>query len=214
MTADLIEDYLDRLLMQLRGSTKDVRRILSETEEHLRDATSEMMAAGASQEEAQRRAIARFGDPWTVARRFSSRLSPVPSWAVLAELVRTATLLGAVALIAIGASGAIAELFGRLFGASFVAGDLPGVTYTPERCADFLEYFPRAGTCARAAALHHWGEVVEYRVAAGMLGLFVLAGYVLWRRRHMEARYLGILPEGFSTGVRPACTAWPRRSCW
>ena len=59
MTADLIEGYLDQLLTHLRGSAHDVRRILSETEEHLRDATTEQVAAGASEEEAQRRAIGR-----------------------------------------------------------------------------------------------------------------------------------------------------------
>jgi nitrate reductase gamma subunit len=100
-------------------------------------------------------------------------------------------------------SGALAELFGRVFGASFVAGDLPDITYTPERCAEFLEYFPRAGSCAKAAALHHWGEVVEYRVAVGVLGLLVLGGYALWQRRGrgQEVRYLGVLPDGFAATV-------------
>src|SRR5215217_2487440 len=147
VSADLIEGYLDRLLGHLRGSAHDVRRILAETEEHLRDATAELVAAGAGEEEAERRAIERFGDPRAVARRFSARLAPVPPAAVAAELAGTA------------------ELLGRLYGPGFVAGDLPGVTYTRERCAEFLEYFPHAGGCEQAATLHHWGEVVEYRVA-------------------------------------------------
>jgi hypothetical protein len=42
------------------------------------------------------------------------------------------------------------------------------MTYTSQRCAEFLEYFPNAGGCEQAAALHHWGEVVEYRVAVGV----------------------------------------------
>ena len=41
MTSDVVEGYLDQLLTHLRGSATDVRRILSETEEHLRDATAE-----------------------------------------------------------------------------------------------------------------------------------------------------------------------------
>jgi MYXO-CTERM domain-containing protein len=203
VTADPIEAYLDQLLTHLRGSAHDVRRILSGTEEHLRDATAEQVAAGASEEEAQRRAIERFGHPRTVARRFSARLAPVPPAAVAAELARTAVLLGAVGLVAIGASGLVAELLGRLFGAGFVAGDLPGVTYTARRCAEYLEYFPDAGGCAQAAAWHHWGEVVEYRVAAGVLGLLVLGGYLLWRRgrRGEPPDYLGVLPDGFSATV-------------
>jgi hypothetical protein len=203
VTTDPIEAYLDRLLGHLRGSAHDVRRILAEAEEHLRDATAELVAAGASEEEAKHRAIERFGSPRTVARRFSARLAPVPPAAVLAELARAAVLLGAVGLVAIGVSGALAELLGRLFGPAFVAGDLPGVTYTVQRCAEYLEYFPDAGSCAQAAAMHHWGEVVEYRVAVGVLGLAVLGGWLLWRRHPdgRQERYLGVLPDGFSATV-------------
>ncbi len=138
-----------------------------------------------------------------MARRFSVRLGPIPPAAVAAELVRAAVLLGAVGLVAIGASGALAELLGRVFGAAFVAGDLPGMTYTPQRCAEFLEYFPDAGGCARAAVLQHWGEVVEYRVAVGVLGLLVLGAVMLWRRRRhgRQPQYLGVLPDGFSATV-------------
>jgi hypothetical protein len=203
VTTDPIEGYLDQLLGHLRGSAHDVRRILSEAEEHLRDATSELLAAGASEEEAQRLAIERFGHPRTVARQFSARLAPVPPAAVTAELARATVLLGAVGLVAIGVSGALAELLGRLFGPALVAGDLPGVTYTAQRCAEFLEYFPDAGGCAQAAALHHWGEVVEYRVAVGVLGLLILDGFLLWRRRpdRQDPRYLGVLPDGFLATV-------------
>jgi hypothetical protein len=203
VTADLIEGYLDRLLGHLRGSAHDVRRILAETEEHLRDATAELVAAGVSEEEAQRRAIERFGDPRAVARRFSARLAPVPPTVVAAELAGTALLLGGVGLVAIGVSGLVAELLGRLLGAGFVAGDLPGLTYTPQRCAEFLEYFPDAGGCEQAAALHHWGEVVEYRVAVGVLGLLVLGAFLLWRRGRGGRRpeYLGVLPDGFVATV-------------
>jgi hypothetical protein len=138
-----------------------------------------------------------------VVRRFSARLTPVPPAAVVGALTRAAVLLGAVGLVAIGASGALAELLGRLFGAAFVAGDLPGVTYTAQRCAEYLEYFPDAGGCAQAAALHHWGEVVEYRVAVGVLGLLVLGGFLLWRRRPdgPQEGYVGVLPDGFSATV-------------
>jgi hypothetical protein len=139
VTTDLIEGYLDPLLTHLWGSAQDVRRILSETEEHLRDATAELAAAGASEADAQRQAIARFGDPGTLARWFSTRLAPVPPVAVAAELARVAVLLGAVGLVAIGASGALAELLGRAVGPRRVHAVAPSPgqvgTAPPERAA-------------------------------------------------------------------------------
>ena len=84
-------------------------------------------------------------------------------------------------LISIGLSGLVAEFMGRTSGPGFVAGDGPGVTYTAERCAEFVEYFPELN-CADAATMHHFGEVVEYRVAAGVLGLLALLTLVLARR--------------------------------
>ena len=212
MTTDPIEGYLDQLLTHLRGSAQDVRRILSEVEEHLRDATAELGAAGASEEEAQRLAIERFGHPRTVARQFSARLAPIPSAAVAAELARTAVLLGTVGLVAIGASGALAELLGRLFGPAFVAGDLPGVTYTAQRCAEFLEYFPDAGSCQQAAApttgarwwstgsLSEWSGRSSSAVPAGAAGR-------IDRTRGTWASS----PTGSRPRSRPASTAWPRQ---
>ena len=85
-------------------------------------------------------------------------------------------------LLTLGLSGALSEAFGRIFGAGFVAGDPSGVTYTPARCDDYFEYFPTAGSCGEAAALHHWGEVVEGRVLAGILGLLALLGFLFARR--------------------------------
>jgi hypothetical protein len=77
-----------------------------------------------------------------------------------------------------------------------------------------LEYFPDAGGCARAAVLHHWGEVVEYRVAVGVLGLPVLGAAMLWRRRRRgrQPRYWASSPTGSPPRWRPAFMAWPRPS--
>jgi hypothetical protein len=91
-------------------------------------------------------------------------------WAasLLGELALGAVLLGGVGLTAIGVSGLLAEGMGALVGERFVSGDPPGVSYTPDRCADFFEYAPQARTCEEAATIHHFGEVVTYRVAAGI----------------------------------------------
>src|ERR1700674_2811960 len=108
-------------------------------------------------------------------------------------------LLAWVGLLAIGASGIVAGVMGSVFGADFVAGDFPGVTYTPARCADLQEYAPAGTSCNEAAALHHADETVTDRVAAGVLGTLVFVVWLLARRRFAAgASELGAgLPPGF-----------------
>ncbi|MCW2797418.1 hypothetical protein [Nocardioides sp.] len=165
-----IEAYLDELFRSMTGQAGDVRRSLAEVEEHLRDSAAAHEGQGRTRLEAERAAIADFGAAATISRGFEQG-----SWR---DLLRPVTLFAAVGLLAIGLSGVLAEVMGHVWSAGFVAGDLPGTTYTPQRCAYFQEYFP-ARDCLSSAAQHHWGEVVEYRVAAGLLGLVLL---VVWRR--------------------------------
>ncbi len=121
---------------------------------------------------------------------------------LLWQLVLATMLLGGVGLTAVGASGLVAGGMGMLFGKGFVSGDAPGVIYTPDRCADFQEYAPRARTCEEAATIHHFGEVVDYRMAAGVLGLLALGLWWLLRRSRRDAPEL--LPEGLVAGVGAA----------
>ncbi|MDN3355867.1 permease prefix domain 1-containing protein [Actinomadura sp. DC4] len=174
-----IDRYLDRLLAELRGSPADVRRVLTEAEEHLREAARDGVEEGLTEEEAQRRAVERFGPPRVVARRFDGVLR---SGEVVRALAWALAPLAAVGLIAVGVSGVISEVLGRLFGPAFVSGDLPWVRYTPQRCAELRGLFP-GHDCLEAATLDHWGEVVWFRVAAGALGLLILGAYALVRRR-------------------------------
>jgi hypothetical protein len=181
-----VERHLDLLFDKLSGTGRAGRRTLSEAEDHLRSAVAESLAGGASALDAERAAVARFGAVEPVARGI--RLA---HGAVLRPLFTGAWLVGTLALLAMGVSGLISEVTGHLFGAGFVAGDASGVTYTPARCDDYFEYFPDAGSCAKAAALHHWGEIVDGRFAAGLLGLLSLAVYLLARRytRLRDARW-------------------------
>jgi hypothetical protein len=118
-------------------------------------------------------------------------------------------LLGA-GLVAIGISGGIAFMLGTALNKGFVSGDAPGVTYTPERCAELLEYFPGAPDCAAAATAHHFDEVVTYRLAAGALGILVLAaGRFLFRgdlRRRARPLPPGIVDAAGATAFGLAAT--------
>ncbi len=128
--------------------------------------------------------------------------------AAVVELSLAITRLAIVGLIAIGISGVAAGIFGSAFGRSFVAGDPPGVTNTAERCGEYFEYSPGATTCEEAATWHHYGEIVRYRVGAGVLGAILLAVYGLARRRRRRLRGdRAILPPGFEATIGTAMYA-------
>jgi len=168
---DPVEQYLDRLLVELRGRVPDVHRILVEVDDHLREAIAEGMSA--------QDAIAAFGSPRAVARRFDSA-----EGAIIPDVFRMVWKLAAVGLIAIGLSGVLSIGMRAAWGSAFVAGDPTGVTYTPARCADYREYHPSAATCAAAASAHHADEVEQYRVLAGVLGV---AAFGFWRWKFRSA---------------------------
>ena len=106
-----------------------------------------------------------------------------------------------IGMLAIGASGVLALSFRAAFGDRFVAGDPVGVMYTASRCADFLEYAPDATTCEAAASEHHAGEVVDLRIAAGVLGVVVLITRWVVRRRGVPKEPPAQLPDGFMATI-------------
>jgi hypothetical protein len=172
-----IEAYLDELFAAARDAEPAAaRRLLAEAEAHLRESAARLRAQGLGPEEAEAEAVRRFGpvgSATTALRTPLRSLGRVP----LRALVRPAVGLAAIGAIAVGVSGVLSEVFGRLWGAGFVSGDLPGVAYTAARCAVLQAPYPGLD-CAQAAAEHHWGEVVEGRVFLGAVGLVLLA---LWR---------------------------------
>jgi hypothetical protein len=120
------------------------------------------------------------------------------------ELLLELTWLAGIGAAAVGVSGLIAWGMGAVFGKSFVSGDPADVTYTAARCRDLFEYAPHAKTCEQAAVVHHFGEIVFSRLALGVLGLVVLGGYALLRRR-VPVR-AGLLPDGFAVTIGASLT--------
>jgi hypothetical protein len=193
-----IDEYLDLLADSLQTSPRRTRRILAETEDHLRSASRALIERGIDPEAAEDEAIARFGTVEAMAHGFNrqNQLSLLPR--LEAITVPLLSLL-AVGLIAIGASGLLAFGISTIAGKEYVAGDQPGVTYTAARCTDFLEYHPEAPDCATAATRHHFDEVVAYRIAAGILGLAALAAYFVARRVLKPSRLPGLFAPTIGT---------------
>ena len=117
-------------------------------------------------------------------------------------LLQSTAFLFWVGLLSIGASGFVAGAMDIVWGPDFVAGDLPWVTYTPDRCVELEHGYDASVTCGEAAALDHAEEVIGYRIAAGVLGLLVLLGWLFWRRRDEPRK--DALPPGLVSGAATA----------
>jgi hypothetical protein len=176
---DAVEKFLDDLFDHLAGTGAAGRRALIETEDHLRSAAADFEASGMDSDLAAERAVQRFGDARRIAGEIRVVHRDLPG--LVRQLAVSGWILGGIGAVAVGLSGLLAQTMQSLWGASFVAGDIDGVTYTAGRCADFIGFFP-GRSCEAAAALHHAGETALYREALGVLGLVALAAYVVARR--------------------------------
>ncbi len=213
---DLIEDYLDQLYARLRSSPRQGRRLLAEAEDHLRQGVADGMAAGLSEREAQEAAISSFGSVRVVVRAHQVQRYPMPGLALLADLALTAWKLGSIGLVAVGASGLVVAAMNQLFGRAFVAAVAPGTRLPRADCQHWLSIWPHAHSCTQAYLLESSSDAVTLRGAAGLLGLVLLAGYLVVRRvarRHGWSP--GLLPDGFAPtiavslfGVTGLALAW------
>jgi vacuolar-type H+-ATPase subunit H len=193
---DLVEDYLDQLYARLRCAPRDAREILAEAEDHLREAVTDGLAAGLTQAEAQQQAVSGFGSVRAVVRAHDARLRRLPTIAVLRDVILAAWRLGAVALVAVGASGLVAWLMNAVFGRPFVGGAPGAVRYPAASCQHWLSLWPHAHSCAQAAMLENSSDAVTLRLAAGVLGVAALAVYHLARRHSRD-----LLPDSFTPTV-------------
>jgi len=196
--SDLVEEYLDELYSKLRGSPRQGRRLLAEAEDHLRQRVDEGLASGLTLAEAQQAAVSSFGSVRAVVRAHDTRLRRVPGLAILADVVMAAWKLGSVGLLAIGASGLVVAAMNVLFGRSFVAAVSPGIRLPAASCRYWLSIWPSAHGCAQAYMMEASSDAVSLRVAAGLLGLLLLGGYYLAKRRGWSP---GVLPDGFTPTI-------------
>ena len=177
----VIDSFVDELSASVDLGSADARRLVLEATDHLIAGTQERMAAGSSAVSAAQAAVADFGAPTEIARAQRQGLDDGPR-SVAFPLVDLLLRIGIVGLLAIAASGALSAIAGRVWGAQFVAGDALGVTYTAQRCAQYLAMVPGSRTCAEAAGVHHYGEVVDGRVSALLLAGFGLVMWLVVRR--------------------------------
>ena len=195
---DLVEEYLDQLYTKLRGSPRQGRRLLAEAEDHLRQGVDEGLAGGLTLREAQQHAVSSFGSVRAVVRAHDTRLRRLPGTAVLADLGMSGWKLGSIGLLAVGASGLVVAAMNVIFGRSFVAAVTPGIRLPAASCRYWLHTWPGAHSCAQAYMLESSSDAVSLRVGAGLLGLLLLGGYYLARRRGWST---GVLPDGFTPTI-------------
>jgi hypothetical protein len=191
---DLIEEYLDRLLVSLTGSPRQIRHTLAEVEAHLRDAVAEGIAAGLPEQTAQAQALERIGPVPTAGR------SPVvlarPPAALARRLVLTAALIGSAGLIAIGGASLAGRLLLAARGNLFMTAPWPPGSYTQADCARWLAGDPGTRSCVTAMLADHTGDFLLEATAAGLLGLIAGAGYLFLRSRWRDRATMAALPVG------------------
>jgi hypothetical protein len=196
---DLIEEYLDHVLVSLSGSPRQVRHTLAEVEAHLRDAVDEGMAAGLPESEAQARAVLRMG-PVNAVTGMPAVLSR-PSDALVRRLTLTVALVGGAGLTAIGVAGLIGRWFLAVKGTAFLTAPWPAGSYTRADCAQWLAGDRGTRSCVTAMLADHAGDVMLEATAAGILGLLLLAGYVALASRWHDRATMTALPSGFAQAL-------------
>lgn len=189
-----VDDYLAELRVRLRVRGPERELLLAEAEDHLRETVVAGLAAGLTRREAEEAAVSAFGSVGAVVRAHRARHGKV---ALLVDAVFAAWKLGSAGLVAVGASGLIAAVMNSAFGRSFVGAAASGSRFAADRCRYWLSIWHQAHTCLQAATLESSSDAVSLRVAAGIVGLILLAGY--WVVRSAVPRIVGRTP-------------WPRDS--
>jgi hypothetical protein len=181
MSETPIEDYLDELLRRTRADPRTTRRLLDEASDHLHAASAELESSGLSRQAAEAEAVRRFG-PVTPIARATMRRSFL---GLVFETLRAAVFLAGWGLVAVGISGLVALVMNLWAGRSFVGGQT---------------VFPGSGASVDEVA----DDAVVLRVIAGLAGLVLLFGYLVWRRHRTGPT---VLPAGLVDALGAAAFA-------
>jgi hypothetical protein len=207
-----IEQYLDELVTALSTRRpRQLRHLVAETEAHLRDDAEAAMADGLSVEEAEALAVSRFGPARELAAADDARMA-TPLGVVVRQVATSAVLLGGIAGVAIGVSGALAALIRALAGTRALVDVAPGQALSAGDCARWLAADPGAGSCRNAAVADWAAETVVYRLAAGLLGLLCVIVYTRLRRRAAGSNRWPVLPATVTNTI--ALTAFGAAGVW
>jgi hypothetical protein len=209
---DVIEQFLDRLLVSLSGSPRQVRHTLAEVEAHLRDAAAEGVAAGLSEQDAQLWAVERMGPVHEVTGGPAALTRP--SGALLRRLTLTACLVGGAGLAAVGGAGLIGRWFEAVRGNEFLTAPWPPGSYTQADCARWLAGDPGTHSCVTAMLADHAGDIMMEATAAGVLGVLILAVYVVLRMRWRDRATMTALPAGSAEALGAALAGLAAVACF
>lgn len=209
---DLIEEYLDRLLLTLSGSPRQVRHTLAEVEAHLHDAVADGVASGLTEREAQERAIERIGPVQAVTGH--AAVFTRPSRALVRRATLTAGLVGGGGLVTLGFASLLGRIFDAVKGDEFITAPWPAGTYTQADCARWLAGDRGSHSCVTAMLADHAGEFLGYTALCGILGVIVLSGYFALRRRWCDRATLTALPAGTAQALGAVLAALAAVACY
>lgn len=109
---DVVERYLHELRRSLPRGVEEREEIILEARDHLLEVAASLTAAGISPEEAERRAVRRFGDAREIARQYPAP----PARLRLRRAYLYTALFAATWVLAFGLSAVLAEPLRVIFG--------------------------------------------------------------------------------------------------
>ena len=135
----------------------------------------------------------RFGSAADLVQ-LEDRLHLTPTAVLDRQFVSTGLLPGGIGAVAVGVSGVIAAVIGRIAGAAKVVDERPGQVLSAADCARWLAGDPGAVSCHDAAVADWVDEVVGYRLVLRMFGVAALVALLLLRRRWLPRGRWVMLP--------------------